>query len=163
MSAIPPLDGVTAPLLARPFLEGADPSPLAAVLAHVPELLETALPFIGTVYGPTALAARLKEIVVLRTSVLNGCRYCTRVHRALANEAGLTPAEITDLCDGRPAASFEAPERAAIAFAEALCAAPGDALAIVQPHFRDHEIVELAVLAGTTIFLNRFCTAMGIV
>ena len=47
-----------APLLARPYYEAGDPGPIAAALAHVPELMDVALPFIATVLGPTRLPAR---------------------------------------------------------------------------------------------------------
>ena len=159
---IQPMSLEDAPLLARPYLEGGD-SPLAAAIAHVPELLEVAMPFISIVYGPTALPERLKEIVVLRTSALNGCRYCTRVHAALASAAGLDTAEIASLQHGAALpATLDDSERAAFAFSEAMCARPAEAVPLLKPFFRDDQIVELAVLAGTTIFLNRFCTSLGL-
>ena len=159
---IPGVTRENAPLLARQYLEDAE-NPLAAAIAHVPEVLEVAMPFFGVVYGPTALPERLKEIVVLRTSALNGCRYCTRVHAALASAAGLDATEVASLQHGAPLpATLDDSERAAFAFSEAMCARPGAAVALVKPYFRDDQIVELAMLAGTTIFLNRFCTAMGL-
>ncbi len=149
-----------APLLARQYLENVEP--LAATIAHVPELLEVAMPFFGVVYGPTALPERLKEIVVLRTSALGGCRYCTRVHATLASAAGLDAAEVASLMHGAPfPATSSDSERAAFAFAEAMCARPDEAVSLLKPFFRDDQIVELTMLAGTTIMLNRFCTAMG--
>ncbi|MEO6120537.1 MAG: hypothetical protein ABIW46_09855, partial [Acidimicrobiales bacterium] len=51
-----------APLLARPYYLGGDPGPIVAALAHVPELLEVALPFIGVALGPSAMEARAKEL-----------------------------------------------------------------------------------------------------
>jgi len=163
MTAIPLVDPAHAPLLARPYLSPAGCSPLATALAHVPELLETAMPFLGTLYGPTALPARLKEILIVRLSALNGCRYCTRVHGALAAAAGLLPVEIAVLGGETEAvATFAEQERAAIAFAEALSRHPADSVALLRPHFRDDQIVELALLGATTISLNRFCTAMGL-
>ncbi len=163
MTAIPLLDLAQAPLLARRYLSPEGCSPLAAVLAHVPELLETAMPFLGTLYGPTALADRLKEIVTVRISAVGGCRYCTRVHGALAAAAGLLPAEIAGLGGQTEfVPTFTEEERAAIAFAEALCRRPAGSVALLRPHFRDDQIVELALLGATTISLNRFCTAMGL-
>ncbi len=163
MTAIPLVDPAHSPLLARPYLSPEGCSPLAAALAHVPELLEAAMPFFGTLYGPTALPDRLKEIVVVRVSALNGCRYCTRVHGTLAAAAGLLPAEIAALgSDTEFAPTFAEEERAAIAFAEALCRRPADSVAFLRPHFRDDQIVELALLGATTISLNRFCTALGL-
>jgi AhpD family alkylhydroperoxidase len=159
---IPLVTRADAPLLARPYLEDGD-NPLAAALAHVPELLEVAMPFFGVVYGPTALPERLKEIVVLRTSARNGCRYCTRVHATLAAATGLDAAEIVSLQPGAAApASLAESERAAFAFSEAMCDRPAGAVALLKPFFRDDQIVELTLLAATTISLNRFCTAVGL-
>lgn len=160
---IPLIDRNNAPLLARPYLEVDQPNPLAAVMTHVPELLEVAMPFIGAVYGPTALPGRFKEIVVLRTSVLNQCRFCTRVHTTLAANAGLTPDEIAFLHGTGPSPStLDECQLAAFPFADALCNRPSDAVSTVKPFFRNDQIVELAMLAGMTIFLNRFCMAIGL-
>ncbi len=161
-NVVPLMAHEDAPLLAKQYLEG-EQNPLAALLAHVPELLEVAMPFFGVVYGPTALPERLKEIVVLRTSALNGCRYCTRVHAKLAAEAGLDAEEAASLQYGAAfPASMNDGERALSVFAEAMCVRPADAVPLLKPFFRDDQIVEFATLAGTTIFLNRFCTAMGL-
>ena len=158
---IPLMTCENAPLLARRYLEDGE-NPLAAAMAHVPELVEVAMPFFSVVYGPTALPERLKEIVVLRTSALNGCRYCTRVHAAFAASAGLDAAEVASLQHGAPLpATLDDSERAVFTFSEAMCARPAEAVALLKPFFRDDQIVELAMLAGTTIFLNRFCTSMG--
>ncbi|HEV8116645.1 MAG TPA: hypothetical protein VGP53_10440, partial [Acidimicrobiales bacterium] len=61
------LTAAGAPLLARPYFAGGDPGPIVAVLAHVPEMLEVTLPFIGAVLGPSAIDLRTKEVVILRT------------------------------------------------------------------------------------------------
>lgn len=160
--AIPLIARERAPLLARPYLAGDEPSPLAGLMAHVPELLEATMPFIAAIYGPTALAPRLKELVILRVSVRNGCRYCTRVHDDVAAEAGVSEGERRALQAPETPLALEGRERAAVLFADAMCAAPGDAVAGLREFFRDDEIVELTMLAGATIFLNRFCTALGL-
>ena len=68
MAAVELVTAERAPLLARPYYERGDPGPIAAALANVPELMEVALPFIDTVYGPTSLPPRMKEIVILAVS-----------------------------------------------------------------------------------------------
>ena len=52
---IPLLGADQAPLLARPFYAGGDPGPIVAAMAHVPELLEVAMPFLGTALGPSGI------------------------------------------------------------------------------------------------------------
>jgi AhpD family alkylhydroperoxidase len=163
-SAIRHLDEpANAPLLARPYLAGDPPSPLFGVLAHVPELLEATSAFMEAVYGPTSLPERIKEIVVLRVSALNGCRYCTRLHTAIAIEAGLSAAEIDSLRgEGAEPGSFSDRDRAAMRFAEVMCTESEQAIPAAQNVFAEYEVVELGVVAGATIFLNRFAKAMGL-
>ncbi len=163
MMSFPLIRADEAPLLARLFFADGDPGPLVGAFAHVPELLAPAMSLVGTVYGPTALPTRLKEIVVLRTSVKNGCRYCTDAHLVAADDAGLSHAELCALRDESALPeSFAPSERAAIAFVEALCDRPDSAVGMLGAHFEDHLIVELTALASVTIFLNRFCTALGL-
>jgi len=159
---IPFIEPEHAPVLARPYLEDGG-SPLAAVLAHVPELLEATLPFVATILGPSHLGERLKHIVVLRTSVVNACRYCTRVYSESANEAGLCAQDVTALRGSEPQLrDFTEREATAIVFASAFCHEPATSVAPLKSHFRDDEIVALATIAGATLFLNRFASAMGL-
>jgi AhpD family alkylhydroperoxidase len=152
-----------APLAARPFYPPGGPaSPVVRALAQVPELLEVAAPFIARVFGPSSLDLRTKEIVVLRVSAANGCRYCVQTHTVAAWDAGLSVAETRGLC-GEPL-PMGAREDALIGWCDAFSAAPQPVPHEVSGRLREvaaeHELVELALLAGATIMLNRFCTAL---
>jgi hypothetical protein len=57
------VNAAEAPLLAQPYFSGGDPGPIVAALAHVPEMLEVTLPFLGAVLGPSAIDLRTKEVV----------------------------------------------------------------------------------------------------
>ena len=91
------IDRASAPLLARALFESGDPGPIVASLAHVPELLGPTLPFLGAVLGPSWIALRDKEIVILRTSAVMGCRYCTEAHTVVALDSGLSRDEVRGL------------------------------------------------------------------
>ncbi|HEY4025610.1 MAG TPA: carboxymuconolactone decarboxylase family protein [Candidatus Dormibacteraeota bacterium] len=150
-----------APLLARPYYEGGDPGPIAAALAQVPELMDVVLPFLGAVYGPTSVPARLKEIVVLRVSAANRCRYCTESHTSVARRMGFDAAEVAALRgEASPPSSFGPVELAVVAFSEALSHRPGDAVDLLRPHFDEPQMVELVTLGSATVMLNRFATAL---
>ncbi len=150
-----------APLLARPYYARGDPGPIAAALANVPELMDTALPFISAVYGPTSVEARLKEIVILRVSSANACRYCTETHTAAARRLGFAGDELAALRGEGPApAGWSERERALLAFSEALSERPADAVELLRPHFGEPQIVELVTVGSATVMLNRFATAL---
>ena len=162
MARVELLTAERAPLLARPYYEGGDPGPIAAALANVPELLEVTLPLLGRVYGPTSVDPRLKEIVVLRVSVRAGCRYCVATHTVAAWDAGVTEAETAALHgSGQGLGEREA---ALVEWCDEIArcgdAVGDEAIAQLHAHFAEHEIVELTLLAGATVMLNRFCTAL---
>jgi AhpD family alkylhydroperoxidase len=163
MSRVELLAADQAPLSARPYYPGdGNASPIVRALAQVPELLEVAMPFIARVFGPTSVGPRTKEIVVLRVSALNGCRYCVDAHTVAAWDAGLTRTETAGLCGG--GAGFSAAEEELVTFCDAFCAAPApmpdDVVGRLRAHFAQHEVVELSLLAGATAMLNRFCTTL---
>ena len=161
MAAVELLTDSNAPLLARPFFEGGDPGPIARALAHVPELMDTAIPFLDSVLGAGAVDARLREVVVLRVSSANSCHYCTETHSGVARKMEFTEEEIAALRGERPVpVTWSAVERAVFVFSEVLSSQPQHAVAHLRPHFNDAEIVELVTLAATTVLLNRFATAL---
>lgn len=159
------LGAADAPLLARPFYAGGDPGPIVASLAHVPELLELALPFIGATLGPSSISFRTKEIVILRTSVLLGCRFCVASHTPVALDSGLTHAEVHALRNEAPIdeAFTSTRDRLLIAWTDAVSgntAVPDALTDALRASFEDHEIVELTLLVGCTLLLNRYATAL---
>jgi AhpD family alkylhydroperoxidase len=168
MPVVDPISLEQAPLLARPFYGGGDPGPITATLAHVPELLETALPFLGAVLSPSSIDFRTKEIVILRTSCVMACRYCIDSHTPVALDAGLSPAQVRAL-RGEPdhgvADAFTDPrERALIAWTDEVATGRGattdETAAAMTGMFADHEVVELTLLASVTLLLNRYASSL---
>jgi AhpD family alkylhydroperoxidase len=64
--------------------------------------------------------ARLRELVRLRASQLNGCAYCVNMHSVDARSAGETEQRLSLLPVWRETALFDARERAAFALTEAV-------------------------------------------
>lgn len=178
---VPLLEARTAPLLVRSLFESEDPGPIVAALAHVPELVAPTLAFIGTVLGPSHLDGRVKEIVVLRVSAVTRCRYCVDAHTIVALDSGLDRKEVQalredevgewrvgheDLPGDRGTADRRRTgrEAALVAWVDAFAGDRGPLPRALTDDllswFADYEVVELTMLAATTLLLNRFCTTL---
>jgi AhpD family alkylhydroperoxidase len=170
MPVVELLDEDAAPMLAQPYYAGGDPGPIVKALAHVPELLEVALPFIGAALGASAIDLRTKEIVILRTSAVLRCRYCVQTHAVVAHDADLSADQVNALADDDAdaiAAAFpDAADRALISWTDAVALGPGTppeaVTAALQQTVDDAELVELTVLVGATLMLNRLATSLGL-
>jgi AhpD family alkylhydroperoxidase len=119
------------------------------------------LSFVDSIFGPTSLDPRLKEIVILRVSSANGCRYCVETHSRVARRLGFDTGEVSALRGEAPCPDRWSPgERALYAFSEALSNRPEEAVQLLGPHFGEPQIVELVTLGSATVLLNRFATAL---
>ena len=159
------LDQRRAPLPARKYFADGDPGPIAASLAYVPELLEVSLPFISRALRGVTVDARTAELVIVRASAMLSCTYCTLTHGAIALDSQVTPQEVVALCDPAGLDAFpDAREAALLAWVDAFATGRGevpmeiaDELAV---HFDEATVVEVAMMAGCTIMLNRYCTSL---
>ena len=73
---------------------------------------------VGALAAEAGIDDRLKELVQLHASQLNGCAYCTRVHTDRALAAGATVDEITQVPVWRESDVFTDRERAALELTE---------------------------------------------
>lgn len=164
MTVVPLLDAAQAPLTVAQHFRDGDPGPIVASLANVPELLEVALPFLGVIFGPSGSSLRAKELVVLRTSVLQSCRYCVDTHTVVARDAGLTRDEVRILRDEQDGQLDDVAERALLAWVDAVggqAAQPTTAITEeLQAHHPPEAITELTMLVGATLMLNRYATSL---
>jgi AhpD family alkylhydroperoxidase len=157
-----------APILARPFYGGGDPGPITATMAHVPELLQVALPFIGGALSASAVPFRTKEIVILRASGMLRCRYCIDSHTPVALDSGLSHDQVRALRvepnTSVPEVFPDAADQALIGWVDALATGrgpvPADIGAAMAAHFSESEIVELTLTTTVTMLLNRYATAL---
>ncbi len=132
------------------------------LIAHRPEVLKTFLAFYASV--GRSLERRLYEMVYIRVSMINGCRYCMQHHISSSKRVGLTREDWQKLKNG-DYGSFSEKERTALAFAEKLTRDPhsiGDAdIAALKPHFPEEQIVDLDLLIGLVNLTNRFTDPLG--
>jgi alkylhydroperoxidase family enzyme len=136
------------------------------LLLHSPQIAAIWLKFVSAARFETELDGRLREIVIVRVAHLNRTAYVFKQHvPQLAVPEGLTDAESDALADWRNAPSFNARERAALAYADAMTrdvAVPDAVFEKLRPHFNERQIVELSVLIGLYNMHTRVFTALGI-
>ena len=130
-------------------------------MSHAPRLnfhaLDTrsakALAHLSSVAGG-GLDARLREMVNLRVSQINGCAFCIDMHWADLTRQGVEPRQINAIAGWREAhLFFSDQERAAFAWAEAVNAVPhrtpsDDEFTAMKRHFSDAEIASLTFAIG---------------
>lgn len=122
-------------------------------LLHNPALAESWFQHINAVRWGTELGGRLREILIIRVAHLTGCAYILRQHAAgLAEAEGLPQGQCDALANWRETPHFTAPERAALAFADAMTErieVPDGVFAPLGEHFSERQILELAVLIAS--------------
>lgn len=106
---------------------------------------------------------RLRELVRIRASQLNGCAYCIDMHTKDARAAGETEQRIYALPAWRETPFFDARERAALGFTESVTLLAGDhvpaeAYDTVAEQFTADEI---AALVGLIVTINAW-NAIGV-
>lgn len=94
---------------------------------------------------------RLRELVRIRASQLNGCAYCVDMHTKDARAVGETEQRLYGLAVWPETPYFTDRERAALAFTESVTLlardhVPAEAYAAVAAHFEEDEVAALVAL-----------------
>jgi uncharacterized peroxidase-related enzyme len=133
-------------------------------LAHAPYLAMLFLPFQAAnqrEWPGARLSGKLKEMVIIKTSHVNGCDYCYAHNTALGEAAGITHEQVIAMSSDDYLTSdlFDERERAAIEWAEHMtkntARARDDVYARVKDQYSDAEIVELTLICGMFNMINR--------
>ncbi|MBS1698365.1 MAG: carboxymuconolactone decarboxylase family protein [Actinobacteria bacterium] len=98
--------------------------------------------------------ARLRDLVRLRVSQVNGCAYCVDMHTKDLQAAGVPGEHLAALPVWPDAPFFDDRERAALAFAEAMTLmardhVPAAVYVATAAHFDDDEMAALVALVVT--------------
>jgi AhpD family alkylhydroperoxidase len=128
--------------------------------------METLMPFLGAIMSESSLDLATKELVIVRVSQLNGCRYCLAAHRPAALDAGLPPEHVDAISEAVALDVLPARERAIVDWVDQVTrdasGATDELVARTLEHVRHDQLVELTVLAGAITMLNQYCTALDI-
>jgi AhpD family alkylhydroperoxidase len=108
----------------------------------------------------SSIETSIKELVKIRASQINGCAFCIEMHTREARALGETEERIHLLSGWRESPLYDARERAALAWAEALTLvadthAPDDVYDAARKQFSDQELTELTVAVGLINLWNR--------
>ena len=129
-------------------------------VAYRPEILRTMIAHFRAIIETGTAGAKLKELVIVRTSQINKCEYCLNSHTQLAHKYGWSEEQIADLANFRTRTDFTEREKAALEVAERETLDSNgvdDALwARLREHFDEGEIFELAAAIGLFNYFNRF-------
>jgi AhpD family alkylhydroperoxidase len=106
---------------------------------------------------------KMLELVKLRISQINACSFCVAWHVSAAERLGMATEKLHTLAVWRGVPGFDARERAALAWAEAVTAiadgVPDEVYAQVRAVFSDRELAFLTSAVVATNAWNRLCGA----
>ena len=134
-------------------------------MAHAPYLAMLFLPFQAAnqrEWPGVRISGKIKEMVIIKTSHINGCEYCYAHNTALGEAAGISHDQVIAMSSDDYATSdlFDERERAAIEWAEHMtkntAASRDDVYDRVKAQFSDAEIVELILICSMFNMINRF-------
>lgn len=155
-----------APFIARVKTERGKLINLYRVLMNSPAIAAGWLDFNTVVRYKTTLDAALREMIILRVSLLNGAEYQARIHGAShALKAGLSAEQIAALDHWQDSDLFSPAQRAALAWTDAMTRdieVPDALHAGLKRHFNDQAVVEITVLAGAYNMHTRVARALRI-
>lgn len=103
---------------------------------------------------------KLRALVELRCSQINGCVYCVDLHSKQARARGETQQRLDTLPVWHESPFFDERERAALEWAESLtlisdCHAPDDLYEELLKHFTEQEVVGLSFIIALINAWNR--------
>ncbi|MBC9247559.1 carboxymuconolactone decarboxylase family protein [Paracoccus sp. 11-3] len=107
-----------------------------------------------------SIAPALYELIRVRISQINGCAYCLDMHLPDARKAGISQQKLDVLAAWRESPAFDARERAALGWADALTrieatGAPDADYDALAARFPDREIADLTHIIVSMNALNR--------
>ncbi|SFI76863.1 carboxymuconolactone decarboxylase family protein [Celeribacter neptunius] len=103
---------------------------------------------------------KLRALIELRVSQINGCSYCVDLHTMEARQAGEVAQRLDCMTVWREVPFFDPGEKAALAWAESLTkvadqGAPEDLYAALSDHFTEVQIVDLTLIIAQMNAWNR--------
>ena len=112
------------------------------------------------------IEAALRSLLTVRVSQLNWCAFCVDINSATGMKRGVSEAQIAALAHFETSPLFDARQKAALAYAEAMTrtdAGVDDRLmARLKSHFDDDSIIELTALIAFQNMSSKFNATLDV-
>jgi len=137
---------------------------LYKIIGHNPTMLTGWIEFAYSLRRDCSTPRTLRELMILRGAQLCNSAYEWHQHKRMAAKCGVPHAQVEDLMMWRESPRYSDPERAALAFTEAMMAGDtsDEVFDELKKHFSPSEIIELALTAGFYAMVPRFLNALRI-
>jgi len=114
----------------------------------------------------STIDAKLREIVRIRASVINGCQYCIGLHSDTAAKLGESTERIKAISNWQNSDVFDEKERAVLAATDEIthisdAGLTDETYAKVSLYFNEEEIAQLIVLCAAINAWNRLGVSMA--
>jgi len=122
---------------------------------------------VASYVGASEIDQKLRHLMDIRASQINGCAFCLDMHIREAREAGDTPQRIDTVAAWRDTPFYTPAERAALALTERVTrisegGVPDELAAELREHFSDKQIVQLLMAIVNINAWNRLSVSTGL-
>ena len=112
------------------------------------------------------IEAGLRSLLTVRVSQINWCEFCVDINAATAQKRGISDEQLLALADFESSAHFDARQKAALAYAEAMTRSgvgvDDGLMARVKAHFDDDAVIELTALIAFQNMSSKFNAALAV-
>ncbi len=135
------------------------------VLLHAPPVAAGWLDYLTSIRSATRLPGSIRELVIMRIAHLNRAPYEAHQHAPIARSEGLSAQQIDGIANWNDEPSFDARQRAALAYTDAMTSTvqvPDATFSAVRAEFDARELVELTATIAAYNMVSRFIEALEI-
>lgn len=114
----------------------------------------------------SSIERKLRELIKIRASQINGCAYCINMHTADAKKMGETEQRLYCISAWRECTFYSDAEKVALELTEHITLipekrVPDELYELVRKHFDEKAYVDLVILINQINSWNRISIAMG--
>ena len=145
--------------------KGVGPVNVMRTMVRHPKLMKRWLPFTNHILFKSTLAARDREIVILRVAWVTKAEYEWGQHVSIAREAGLSDAEIDRVAEGGDAEGWSEGERALIRATDELekeCFISEPTWQALCRHYNDQQVMDAIMTVGNYRALAGLLNSTGV-